>query len=249
MLKSKSRIAAAGTAVAVATSATAVLLLGGGSATAAEPRTTTAVAPANTVTGTSVVDGSLYQKDFNQNVINKVFRVPGFQSVTAWSIRPGTITEDKLDPALKAKVNAPGTGEQGPKGEPGAPGPKGEPGAPGDSYLTGAYYSVAYYDNGNVNAGAISTVACKLETDTAISGGVSIDDYTKNTPVSQSFPGRMDWATNTPKPNRLDGWVIQFGGNAGAVSDKDPLKVKVWALCVPGLTLPVVETYTQSQDN
>jgi hypothetical protein len=116
MLKSKSRYAAAGTAIAVATSTTAVLLLGGGSAFAGESRTTTAVAPANTVTGTSVVDGSLYQRDFNQDVINKVFRVPGFQSVTAWSIKPGTITEDNLSAGLKAKVNAVGTGKQGPAG-------------------------------------------------------------------------------------------------------------------------------------
>ena len=32
--------------------------------------------------------------------------------------------------------------------------------------------------------------------------------------VSSSFPGRMDWTTNSPKPNRLDGWIVQFGGNA-----------------------------------
>jgi hypothetical protein len=112
--------------------------------------------------------------------------------------------------------------------------------------LDGAYYAVAYYDKGDTNAGAIATVACKATTDTAISGGVSIDDYTKNTPVAQSFPGRMDWSTNTPKVGRLDGWVVQFGGNAGTVSDKAPEKEKVWALCVPELKLPVVQTYTQS---
>ena len=56
----------------------------------------------------------------------------------------------------------------------------------------------------------------------------------------------MDWDTNTPKANRLDGWIVQFGGNAGAVSDKDPLKVKVWALCVPNTDIPVKQTYSQN---
>lgn len=114
--------------------------------------------------------------------------------------------------------------------------------------LTGAYYAVGYYDKGDTNAGAIATVACKKPTDTAISGGVQAVDITKNTPVSSSFPGRMNWTTNTPIANRLDGWIVQFGGNAGTVSDKDPLKVKVYALCVPGLGTPVVQTYLQSQD-
>ncbi len=138
-------------------------------------------------------------------------------------------------------------GPQGPAGAKGDTGDKGEKGDKGDSYLAGAYYSVAYYNAGNTNAGAIATVACKTTADTAISGGVSIDDYTKNTPVSQSFPGRMDWNTNTPKPNRLDGWIIQFGGNAGPVSDKAPEKVKVWALCVPSLNVPVETTYVQDE--
>ena len=81
-------------------------------------------------------------------------------------------------------------------------------------------------------------------TDTAISGGVSTDDYTKTVPVGQSFPGRMDWSTNTPKPGRLDGWIVQFASQNGSA----PEKVKVWALCVPGLNVPVNPTYTQSID-
>ena len=55
----------------------------------------------------------------------------------------------------------------------------------------------------------------------------------------------MDWTTNAPKPNRLDGWIVQFGGNAGATSDKDPEKIKVWALCVPGDSILVNQTYQQ----
>ena len=58
---------------------------------------------------------------------------------------------------------------------------------------------------------------------TAISGGVSTDDYTKTVPVGQSFPGRMDWSANAPKSGRLDGWVVQFASQTGSA----PEKVKV----------------------
>ena len=53
----------------------------------------------------------------------------------------------------------------------------------------------------------------------------------------------MDWSTNAPKADRLDGWIVQFGGTAGGVA---PEKVKVWALCVPGADIPVDTTYTQA---
>lgn len=141
------------------------------------------------------------------------------------------------------------TGAQGLKGETGADGPKGDK---GESGLTGAFYATAFYNAGNTNAGAIATVACHAaKTDyVAISGGVQVlgldaGANSRNTPVSSSFPGRMDWATNAPKPGRLDGWIVQFGGNAGATSDKDPAKVKVWALCVPGASIPVNQTFQQ----
>lgn len=124
------------------------------------------------------------------------------------------------------------------------PGATGATGAQGDSYFAHAYYATAYYDVGDTNGGAIATVACSSESDTAVAGGTSTDDYTKTVPVGQSFPGRMDWTTNTPKPNRLDGWIVQFASQNGS----SPLKVKVWALCVPGLTLPVTQTYQESVD-
>ena len=152
--------------------------------------------------------------------------------------------------ALKGQKGDTGaTGAQGLKGETGADGPKGDK---GDSGLTGAFYATAFYNAGDTNAGAIATVACDAEkTDyVAISGGVQVlglDEgaNSRNTPVSSSFPGRMDWARNAPKPGRLDGWIVQFGGNAGATSDKAPEKIKVWALCVPGASIPVNQTYQQ----
>ena len=133
-------------------------------------------------------------------------------------------------------------GDAGPQGNAGPQGLKGDKGDKGDSHLDGAYYSVAYYDKGDTNGGAIATVACNSPTDTAISGGVSTDDYLKTVPVGQSFPGRMDWSTNTPKPDRLDGWIVQFASQNGSA----PEKVKVWALCVPGLHVQVDQTYKQS---
>jgi hypothetical protein len=143
-------------------------------------------------------------------------------------------------------------GSQGNKGFQGLTGAKGDSGKDGKdgkdgvSPMLGAYYAVAFYDVGDTNAGAIATVACSAITDTAISGGVQIlgldaTANSRNTPVSSSFPGRMDWSTNTPRVDRLDGWIVQFGGGAIA-----PEKVKVYALCVPNLTVPVVNTYTQS---
>jgi hypothetical protein len=126
-------------------------------------------------------------------------------------------------------------------------------GKDGKDGLAGAFYATAFYDAGDTNAGAIATVACDPTSSafTAIAGGVQVTGLdaganSRNTPVSSSFPGRMDWNTNAPKANRLDGWIVQFGGNAGASSDKAPEKVKVWALCVPNTSIPVHQTYTQT---
>ena len=55
-------------------------------------------------------------------------------------------------------------GAPGQNGQNGAQGPAGQNGQNGDSYLQGAYYSVAYYDVGDTNGGAIATVACKAPT-------------------------------------------------------------------------------------
>ena len=108
-------------------------------------------------------------------------------------------------------------GATGPRGPVGPAGPQGASG------LTGAFYSVQQYA-GAVGGGAIATVACDPNNDTtsqkyvAISGGVqdadNSTDMTVNTgqlPVAASFPGRMNFTTFTPKPGRLDGWIIQFG--------------------------------------
>jgi hypothetical protein len=102
-----------------------------------------------------------------------------------------------------------------------------------------------------VGVGAIATAACDPNNDSnsqnyaAITGGVqdtdSATDMTANdnqVAVAASFPGRMNWNTNTPKQYRLDGWIVQFV-HVGSQDDN----LAVWALCVPvsdfGGSIPV----------
>jgi hypothetical protein len=177
-------------------------------------------------------------------VTSGAFAAKQYLITSSSQIKNGVVKLNDLSPgARKALHGAKGIqGSGGPAGPQGPKGDKGDAGAPGDSYLRGAYYSVAYYNVGDTNGGALATVACKAQTDTAISGGVSTDDFNKTVPVGQSFPGRMNWDTNTPRPDRLDGWVVQFASQNSSA----PEKVKVWALCVPGLHVPVNQTFTQS---
>lgn len=159
-------------------------------------------------------------------------------------IVPAGVNGTNGSQGLKGDTGA--TGAQGPKGETGAKG------ATGDAVLDGAYWAIAYYDVGDTNGGALATVGCKATTDNAISGGVSVDDYQSNVPVGQSFPGREDWDgaddvsgnadDNTPRPGRLDGWIVQFASQNSSA----PKKVKVYALCVPGLSVPSETTFQES---
>jgi hypothetical protein len=181
-------------------------------------------------------------------------------SIQSVDIKDGTLVGRDFNAATLRQLHGQRglTGPQGPKGATGltgatgAAGVQGPKGDKGDKGMLGAFYATAVYNAGDTNAGAIATVACDTDsTDfTAIAGGVQVlgldaDANSRNTPVSSSFPGRMDWSTNAPRADRLDGWIVQFGGNAGAVSDKAPEKVTVWALCVPGSDIPVHETYNQ----
>jgi Collagen triple helix repeat (20 copies) len=128
-------------------------------------------------------------------------------------------------------------GARGPQGIQGMPGLNGKDGKDG---VLGGFYSVQHY--ADANSGAIATVACdpsdsdNSQKYVAIAGGVQVvqsGSWTRNTPVSSSFPGRMDWSNNTPKAGRLDGWIVQFGGNAGGTQTVDPMEVNIWAFCAP----------------
>jgi hypothetical protein len=182
-------------------------------------------------------------------------------SVTLRTITPGALkalTKTTIEVGQAGATGAKGdTGAAGPQGPQGATGrdgaqgpvgPKGETGntgSAGPSGLEGAYYATAAYDVGDTNGGAIATVACSNPTDVAFSGGVqTIGVGGTNVPVGSSFPGRMDWTTNAPKPDRLDGWIVQFASQNEAFTA--PEKVTIWALCVRNAGTQVVNTFTES---
>lgn len=156
-------------------------------------------------------------------------------------IRDGSIRKVDLRPGVQAQLE-----RKGQPGKTGAQGPKGDTGAAGTPAPTvNRYWSVAYYDVGDTNAGAIATVACLNQTDEAISGGVQTLGLDGGNPavISSSFPGRMNWGTMKPREQRTDGWIVQFD------DDQAPLKVKIWALCEnrdSQIGYGVVPTYTQS---
>jgi hypothetical protein len=125
---------------------------------------------------------------------------------------------------------------------------QGEPVPAGQGAMPGAVYRVAKYANGG---GGRATVACADDNEvsqryTAIAGGARVEvpgAGTNTEDITSSFPGRMDWDTNLPKPDRLDGWVVYFGDGAAPNADEGNV-LEVWALCVPTTKIPVqVNTY------
>ncbi len=127
-------------------------------------------------------------------------------------------------------------GRQGDIGPAGLEGPKGDPGVKGADGISG--YEVHTYryskDDANsdagpgypgVGGGAIATVACSPGK-VALGGGywfTSTDQHGFNSPalsdgsgVVASFPGRMDWSTNSVKPNDNSGWIVQVNRNVNA---------------------------------
>jgi hypothetical protein len=170
-------------------------------------------------------------------------------------IRNGAVTRAKIShesvgfPQLStylqgqvAAINHRVAGPQGPKGETGAIGATGPRGPQGDAGFTGAFYSVEKYTSG-ISSSGIATAACDPNDDAnsqnyvAIEGGVQATDNstamnsTTPLPIAASFPGRMNWSTFTPKPNRFDGWIVQMATGYSGATDDTP--AEVWALCVP----------------
>ena len=76
-----------------------------------------------------------------------------------------------------------------------------------------------------VGGGAIATVACSPGK-VAIAGGYRFTSdhgegfnsqaVSDGSGVVASFPGRMDWNTNTVKPNDNSGWIVQVNDKVNA---------------------------------
>jgi hypothetical protein len=186
---------------------------------------------ASLVTSSDIQDGTIKTVDIKPDAI------------TGDVISDGAVHQKNLSDGVQSKLDQTGprgaTGAQGPAGVQGPAGAQGPAGPKGAGGLEGAVYRVAHYSQG-ANGGAIATVACGDDETTsqqyvAISGGVQIvnadgnhnlsDD--SNVAVADSFPGRMDWDTSSPKSNRLDGWIVRFGDDTKAAD-----QVNVWAVCV-----------------
>ena len=143
-------------------------------------------------------------------------------------IRDGAVHRVDLSDGVNKALDT--NGKNGVDGKAGANGKDGKDGKDG---VSGLYYRTAVYGatsatdpTAGVNAGAIATAACDSPADTAIAGGVQtlgLDGHPAA--VASSFPGRMDWTTNTPKTDRLDGWIVQFDARTA------PEKANIWVLC------------------
>jgi hypothetical protein len=122
------------------------------------------------------------------------------------------------------------TGQTGAAGPAGAQGPKGQDGVSGYEVRTWRYSK----DDMNsdmgpgyvgVGSGAIATVACSAHK-VALGGGYwftsegdsgfNSEALSNGSGVVASFPGRMDWSTNTVKPNDDSGWIVQVNGKVNA---------------------------------
>ena len=120
-------------------------------------------------------------------------------------------------------------GPQGPKGDQGtagAPGLNGRDGVSGYEVQTWNYTKDSTSDMGaaypGVGGGAIATVACSAGKK-ALGGGYWFKSEGDNgfhssalsdgSGVVASFPGRMDWTTNTVKSGDDSGWIVQVNDN------------------------------------
>jgi len=140
-----------------------------------------------------------------------------------------------LTPWINEQLSKVATGNvkglQGPKGDTGATGATGAQGPQGPAGATGS--------TGPTGAGAAGGQTGPQDTD----DNTDMTTNDSQVPVVASFPGRMDWNTNTPLAGRLDGWIVQFGHTGSQDSN-----LVVWALCVTvsddGGNVPVITNTT-----
>jgi Collagen triple helix repeat (20 copies) len=127
-------------------------------------------------------------------------------------------------------------GPQGSKGDTGAVGAVGAQGPQGRAGVSGYEVRTWRYSKDDANSdmgpgysgvggGAIATVACSPGK-VAIAGGYRFTSdhgegfnssaVSDGSGVVASFPGRMDWNTNTVKPNDNSGWIVQVNDKVNA---------------------------------
>ena len=181
-------------------------------------------------------------------ITSGAFAAQHYLITSSSQIKDGTVRLADLAPgarkALHGNLGAKGdlgpAGPQGPKGNAGPQGPKGSNGVSGYEVRTWRYSKDD--DNSDmgpgyvgVGSGAIATVACS-DGKVAIGGGYRFTSEHDNGFNSQalrdgsgviaSFPGRMDWNTNTVKSNNNTGWIVQ-------VNDKVNLAdMTMYVVCV-----------------
>ena len=181
-------------------------------------------------------------------ITSGAFAAQHYLITSSSQIKDGTVRLADLAPgarkALHGNLGAKGdlgpAGPQGPKGNAGPQGPKGSNGVSGYEVRTWRYSKDD--DNSDmgpgyvgVGSGAIATVACS-DGKVAIGGGYRFTSEHDNGFNSQalrdgsgviaSFPGRMDWNTNTVKSNNHTGWIVQ-------VNDKVNLAdMTMYVICV-----------------
>jgi hypothetical protein len=148
--------------------------------------------------------------------------------------------------ATGGKGDTGAAGPQGPAGATGATGTTGAQGPKGPAGVSGYEVRTWRYSKDDANSdmgpgyvgvggGAIATVACSPDK-VALGGGYRFTSAGDNgfhshalsdgSGVVASFPGRMDWSTNTVKPNNNSGWIVQ-------VNDKVKLAdMTLYVICV-----------------
>jgi Collagen triple helix repeat (20 copies) len=171
-------------------------------------------------------------------VTSGAFAAHHYLITSSSQIKNGAVSLTDLSPAarnaLQGQQGANGAaGPQGPKGDTGATGAQGPQGAKGVSGYEVRTWRYSKDDANSdmgpgyvgVGSGAIATVACSPNK-VAIGGGyrfTSEDETGFNSQavsdgsgVVASFPGRMDWSTNTVKPGDNSGWIVQVNNKVNA---------------------------------
>jgi Collagen triple helix repeat (20 copies) len=192
----------------------------------------TAVAGTKLITGSQIKNGTIKLADLHSSV--------------KAAIKGGSTSGARGPEGAQGPAGPQGAaGAKGDTGATGTPGPAGKDGKDGKDGISGLvtrhydYIQDSTYPG--AGSGGIATVACDddpavSQTKVAIGGGVQFlnvgrnvgtleNPYVGDTHITDSFPGRMDWNTNTPKANRLDGWIVRLNTTPS-------VDMRVWVTCV-----------------